>query len=400
MGARMDNLSWMLGRDRHLFSSDFEKHGSEIGDAVRKSRFLVVGGAGSIGRALTKLLFQLEPKALHVVDISENGLVELVRDIRSSKGYFSGDFRTFALDYGDREFGALLGYHGPYEYVANLAALKHVRSEKDPFTLMRMLMVNIVYPVSSLELLDNGRTRKYFAVSTDKAANPTSIMGVSKRIMESYLAASEVRFPISTARFANVAFSNGSLLDGFRYRVQKRQPLSAPSDIRRYFISEDEAGRLCLLSLLLGHHKDIFFPWAPDELKLTSFAELAERFLLSRELTPVRCETEEEARAFLGSKREGDEWPLYLFESDTTGEKPFEEFYVSSESVDWNRYQEIGVVKNEVAVDPGSLDSFLSRIMQMRKQGSWTKKEILSAISEVLPGFTHVDKGKSLDQRM
>ncbi|WP_018526904.1 UDP-N-acetylglucosamine 4,6-dehydratase [Alkalispirochaeta alkalica] len=396
----MTNTNSLIERTKPLFEQDLHRHSATLSQAVAGARILVIGGAGSIGQAVVKELFARNPRALHVVDLSENGLVELVRDIRSSLGYIEGDFRTFAVDYGQPEFEALVDAHGPYDYVANLAALKHVRSERDPFTLMRLTRVNVLNTVRSIELSVRGGAKKYFAVSSDKAANPFNMMGASKRIMEMYLATHGDAIPVSTARFANVAFSNGSLLDGFRYRLRKNQPLAAPSDVKRYFVTEEEAGRLCLLSIILGNNRDIFFPKAPEELHLVSFADIARRFLLSQGFEPHLCSSEEEAREYLQTNPGNGRWPLFTFTSDTTGEKPFEEFYTNQEDVDWNRFSEVGIVQNDLGTGSELLDRFYTRINDLLAAGTWTKDDLVEAYSWLLPHFAHRETGRSLDERM
>lgn len=265
----------LIGRDQELFSNDLLSFEDDIRKEICNSKFLVIGGAGSIGQAVTMEIFKRDPKVLHVVDISENNMVELVRDIRSSVGYGSGDFRTFAIDCGSNEFLSFIEEEGPYDYIYNLSALKHVRSEKDPFTLMRMTMVNIFNTVETVRLAKKMNAKKYFCVSTDKAANPVNMMGASKRIMEMFLMRESLNQNISMARFANVAFSDGSLLHGFNQRFSKNQPLAAPNDIQRYFLTPQESGELCLLSGLLGKNRDIFFPKLNERLHLTTFSEIA-----------------------------------------------------------------------------------------------------------------------------
>ena len=265
------NVLEIIGRDEVLFSADIENFSEELNITIAKSKFLVVGGAGSIGQAVSREIFKRQPKVLHVVDVSENNMVELVRDIRSTIGYGSGEFKTFAIDCGSLEFEALMKNEGPYDYVFNLSALKHVRSEKDPYTLMRMIIVNIYNTVKILQLAKEMGAKKYFCVSTDKAANPVNMMGASKRIMEMFLMRESITQDISMARFANVAFSDGSLLHGFNQRFTKKQPFSAPNDVRRYFVTPQESGELCLLSGLLGNNRDIFFPKLSKKLHLTAF---------------------------------------------------------------------------------------------------------------------------------
>ncbi|MDN5874846.1 MAG: UDP-N-acetylglucosamine 4,6-dehydratase, partial [Sinobacteraceae bacterium] len=291
------NILSLVGRKQALFEADIAANEAELSRLVAASRFLVIGGAGSIGQATTREIFKRNPKALHVVDLSENNMVELVRDIRSTLGYIEGDFRTFAIDCASREFDALLAAGSGYDYVLNLSALKHVRSEKDPFTLMRMAEVNILNTVKTARQAREGGARKYFCVSTDKAANPVNMMGASKRIMEMFLMRESESLPVSTARFANVAFSDGSLLHGFNQRVAKHQPISAPNDVRRYFVTPQEAGELCLMSCLLGDNRDIFFPKLSEALHLAKFSDIAVRYLQARGYEPVQCESEDEARA-------------------------------------------------------------------------------------------------------
>src|SRR6056297_2764796 len=290
------NVLELIGRNEELFAADVAAREAELSELVSSSRFLVIGGAGSIGQAVCREIFRRNPRALHVVDISENNMVELVRDIRSTLGYIDGDFRTFAIDCGGREFAALMAAERGYDYVLNLSAMKHVRSEKDPFTLMRLIEVNILNTLATVAQAGERGARKYFAVSTDKAANPVNMMGASKRIMEMFLMRESESIPVSTARFANVAFSDGSLLHGFNQRVIKRQPLSAPDDVRRYFVTPQESGELCLSSCLLGNNRDIFFPKLSEALDLTRFSDIATRYLRARGYEPYECATEDEAR--------------------------------------------------------------------------------------------------------
>jgi FlaA1/EpsC-like NDP-sugar epimerase len=396
----MSELLRIIGRSKALLDQDLERYAVQLAEEVTGSRFLVIGAAGSIGQAVTREIFARQPKALHAVDINENNLVELVRDIRSSLGYIKGDFRTFALDAGSLEFRALVNAEGPYDYVLNLSALKHVRSEKDPYTLMRMIQVNILNTLRTIDLATAAGAKKYFCVSTDKAANPVNMMGASKRIMEMFLLRAGNQMPISTARFANVAFSDGSLLHGFNMRLQKLQPISAPNDVRRYFVTPAEAGQLCLISTLLGDSRDIFFPKLNAELNLITFADIAVRFLETRGYQAHVCESEEEARQSIKKSKNGGQWPCYFFKSDTTGEKDFEEFFTATERVDMNRFESIGIVKNSAAADDTHLDIFLEKINRLRHQGQWNKREIVDLFSDLLPEFHHLETGKYLDGRM
>jgi len=394
------NFLNIIGRDKELFSSDTKAFDDSLISIVSNSRFLVIGGAGSIGQALTKEIFKRDPKALHVVDISENNMVELVRDIRSTEGYGSGDFKTFALDCGGVEFEALITNEGPYDYVFNLSALKHVRSEKDPYTLMHMIMVNVFNTIKTLRLASKMGAKKYFCVSTDKAANPVNMMGASKRIMEMFLTRESLNQKISMARFANVAFSDGSLLHGFNQRFAKKQPFSAPNDVRRYFVTPQESGELCLLSGLLGENRDIFFPKLSEKLHLITFSEIAVRYLRERGYEPYECESEDEARDRAEELIAKKQWPCYFFKSDTTGEKDFEEFFTDNEDLDMERFETVGVIRNQPDFDETKLDDFMNGIEALREKGTWTKDDIVKLYFGLLPEFAHKETGKYLDQRM
>ncbi|MDB9810506.1 UDP-N-acetylglucosamine 4,6-dehydratase [Planktomarina temperata] len=395
----MDELK-VIGRNEKLFCKDIETFSGELNNRVKKSKFLVIGAAGSIGQAVTKEIFKRDPQVLHVVDISENNLVELVRDLRSSKGYGTGDFKTFAVDCGSIEFEALTMGEGPYDYVFNLSALKHVRSESDPYTLMRMIMVNVFNTIKTLRLANKMGAKKYFCVSTDKAANPVNMMGASKRIMEMFLMRESLTQGISMARFANVAFSDGSLLHGFNQRIVKKQPLSAPCDVHRYFVTPQESGELCLLSGLLGDNRDIFFPKLSKSLHQITFSEIAIRYLQELGYEPYECEYEDEARNRAEELIANKQWPCYFFKSDTTGEKDFEEFFTDNETLDVERFETIGVIKNQPDFDEMKLDNFMAGIEALRKKGIWNKGDIIKLYFDLLPEFDHKDTGKYLDQKM
>ena len=395
----MDILS-LIGRESELFCEDIAFNGSKLQDLVAESRFLVIGGSGSIGQAVTREIFKRDPRALHVVDISENNMVELVRDLRSTQGYGSGDFKTFSVDCGSVEFEALMSSEGPYDYVFNLSALKHVRSESDPYTLMRMIMVNVFNTLKTLRLANNMGAKKYFCVSTDKAANPVNMMGASKRIMEMFLMRESLTQDISMARFANVAFSDGSLLHGFNQRFTKKQPFSAPNDVRRYFVTPQESGELCLLSGLLGENRDIFFPKLSEKLHLITFSEIAVRYLRERGYEPYECESEDEARDRAEELIANKQWPCYFFKSDTTGEKDFEEFFTDNEDLDMERFETVGVIRNQPDFDEAKLDDFIDGIEVLRAKGTWTKGDIVKLYFGLLPEFAHKETGKYLDQRM
>ncbi|MDE5421905.1 UDP-N-acetylglucosamine 4,6-dehydratase [Ancylomarina sp. DW003] len=390
----------LIGRENELFQSDIKNHEEKLQSIVKQSKFLVIGGAGSIGQAVTKEIFKRNPQKLHVVDISENNMVELVRDIRSSFGYIEGDFQTFALDVGSIEYDAFFGADGEYDYVLNLSALKHVRSEKDPFTLMRMIDVNVFNTDKTIQQSVAKGVKKYFCVSTDKAANPVNMMGASKRIMEMFLMRRSKEINISTARFANVAFSDGSLLHGFNQRIQKLQPIVAPNDIRRYFVIPKESGELCLMSCIFGENRDIFFPKLSEDLHLISFADIAVKYLKDLGYDPYLCKTEVEARELIHVLPKEGKWPCLFTSSDTTGEKDFEEFYTEKEVLDMERFNNLGVIKNEAIFDNDKIDHFSNRIQGFKTDRRWTKKDIVDLFFGMIPDFGHKETGKYLDAKM
>ncbi|WP_304063986.1 UDP-N-acetylglucosamine 4,6-dehydratase [Pedobacter glucosidilyticus] len=395
----MDILG-LIGRKEELFHQDISRHQQELRQLVSQSKFLVIGGAGSIGQAVTKEIFKRNPLKLHVVDISENNMVELVRDIRSSYGYISGDFQTFALDIGSLEYDAFFEADGDYDYVLNLSALKHVRSEKDPYTLMRMIQVNIFNTEKTVQQCIKKGVKKYFCVSTDKAANPVNMMGASKRIMEMFLMRRSSEMSISTARFANVAFSDGSLLHGFNQRIQKKQPIAAPNDIKRYFVIPKESGELCLMSCLMGQNRDIFFPKLSEHLHLITFSDIAMRYLKNLGYEPHICETEEEARMRIDALIEEKKWPCLFSGSDTTGEKDFEEFFTEKEILDMERFHNFGIIKNHLAYDDAQLNYFSQEIAKLREQAYWSKEDLVKLFHEIIPEFGHKETGKYLDAKM
>lgn len=395
----MDILK-LIGRNDELFAKDVAYKDLELKHIVKNSRFLVLGGAGSIGQAVVKEIFKRNPLKLHVIDISENNLVELVRDIRSDFGYINGDFQVFALDIGSEEYDSFIESDGKYDYVLNLSALKHVRSEKDPFTLMRMINVNILNTDKTIKQSISHNVKKYFCVSTDKAANPVNMMGGSKRIMEMFLAKRSKDIAISTARFANVAFSDGSLLHGFNQRIQKKQPIVAPNDIKRYFVIPKESGELCLMSCIFGENGDIFFPKLSEDLHLITFSEIAEKYLKDLGYNPYLCSNEDEGRDLAKVLPAQGEWPCLFLPSDTTGEKDFEEFFTDKEVLDMDRFINLGVVKNNLEVDYNKINYFEDTIREMKKKGSWTKKELVDLFNYMIPNFDHKEKGKYLDAKM
>ena len=396
----MEKILKLIGRDELLFSDDIATNCKSLNKEVATSNFLVIGAAGTIGQAVTKEIFKRNPRKLHAVDISENNLTELVRDIRSSFGYIDGDFSTYALDIGSIEYDAFINSDGKYDYVLNLSALKHVRSEEDQFTLMRMIDVNIFNTDKTIQQSIKNGAKKYFCVSTDKAANPINMMGASKRIMEMFLMRRSLDIDISTARFANVAFSDGSLLHGFNQRIEKRQPIAAPNDIKRYFVTPQESGELCLMSCIFGKNRDIFFPKLSEALHLMLFSDIAIKYLEDRGFEPYLCSTENEARELIKTLPKQGKWPCLFTKSDTTGEKDFEEFYTDKETLDMNRFENLGVIINKPEYNETQLNNFEDAISQLRSCMSWDKKSIVNEFFKVIPKFDYKDLGKSLNSKM
>jgi FlaA1/EpsC-like NDP-sugar epimerase len=392
----------LIGRRESLFAGDLAAQEKEIERAVTRARVLVYGGAGSIGKEVVKQLFRGKPAALHVVDLSENNLVELVRDLRSSLGYTEGDSQFLPIDMTGVEMRAFIDTQKPYDYVLNLAALKHVRSEKDAFSLMRMIKVNVLDTLATFEHARASGATKYFAVSTDKAKNPANLMGATKRIMEEALFGQNGATAVSTARFANVAFSDGSLLHGFRRRLEARQPIAAPNDIQRYFITGPESGLLCLASLVVGGNREIFFPKLDAGLQLLNLSEIAIRFVEDSGYRPELLSSEAEARGRAEELIRQGKWPCYFFASDTSGEKPFEEFYSSDDDVDLKRFEDIGVIRVPELGDSRTrrVENFLDTIGKARSKANWDKAALVEAIHSACPELAHTERGKSLDEKM
>lgn len=391
----------IIGREKSLLELDISARENELNNIVQNSSFLVLGAAGTIGKAVTIEIFKRGPKKLHAVDISENNLAELVRDLRSSHGYIKGEFKTFAIDVGSDIYDAYWERVGVFDYVLNLSALKHVRSEKDEFTLMRMIQTNILNTEKTIVQCIEKGVKNYFCVSTDKAANPVNLMGASKKIMELFANEFSDEISISMARFANVAFSDGSLLSSYEQRIRKRQPIVAPNDVLRYFIVEKEAGELCLLAAIFGDNCDIFYPKLINGLKLESFSVIADRYLRNQGYEPVQCATEEEARSKAAISSNGKEWPCFFTNSDTTGEKPYEEFFTKDEKLDLESFYGLGVIKKDTLNNNKELcDKFKSEMYSLINSGSWSKQDILSLINEVLNDLNYRDIGKYLDSKM
>ena len=390
----------LIGRKEELFADDINLHNRELKKIVSSSSFLVIGGAGAIGQAVVKEIFKRNPKKIHIIDISENNLTALVRDIRSSFGYIDGEFKTYALDVDSVQYDSFIKSDGQYDFVLNLSALKHVRSEEDAYTLMRMIDVNIFNTDKTIKQAIKNSTKKYFCVSTDKAANPVNLMGASKRIMEMFLMRRSEDINISTARFANVAFSDGSLLHGFNQRINKRQPIAAPSDIKRYFVTPKESGELCLMSCIFGENRDIFFPKLSESLHLITFSEIAVKYLQYIGYDAYMCSSEQEARDLVKTLPEQGKWPCLFTKSDTTGEKDFEEFYTNEERLDMDKFKDIGVIKNKLDYDVNKLNNFEDIINELKLTESWNKKLILKEFFNMIPSLKYTDTGKYLDGKM
>ncbi len=395
----IDILS-LIDREKPLLQEDIKHHELELKRIISKSKFLVLGAAGSIGQAVTKEIFKRNPHKLHVVDISENNMVELVRDLRSSYGYIEGDFQTYVLDIASIEYDAFIMADGHYDYVLNLSALKHVRSEKDPFTLMRMIDVNIFNTDKTIKQSIDAGIEKYFCVSTDKATNPVNMMGASKRIMEMFLMRRSEQINISTARFANVAFSDGSLLHGFNQRIEKLQPIVAPNDVKRYFVTPQESGELCLMSCIFGKNRDIFFPKLSESLHLLKFSDIAINYLKAKGYEPYLCQNEEEARKKAKILPKEGKWPCLFSASNTTGEKDFEEFYTEKEIIDEKSFKSLGVIKNKLDYNQELLAMFEAKVSSMKAKKEWSKNQLLDLFFTMIPDFDHHEKGKYLDSKM
>lgn len=388
----------LLGRPNPLFEEDLQANADAVRDAVEGKRILVLGGAGSIGGAVAKKLFAHKPQALHIVDLNENNLAELVRDIRSSIGYINGDFHAYCLDVLDIEFDAMVAAQPkPYDAVLNFAALKHVRSEKDPYTLMRMIRVNVLGVGKAIAAAMPGSGR-LFGVSTDKASNPVNAMGATKRLMEQAMMHAADDLTVTSARFANVLFSDGSLPYAWKRRIEKNQPIVAPRDIQRFFVTEDEAASLCLLALAAGGSRDILFPKLDTDVNEISFSDLAVRHLKAQGLSPLLCENENEARERAARGTNEGQWPCYFFDSDTTGEKPNEEFYEAHEQIELNRFTHAGVVRSTASAQ--GLDHFEHALNELLNRSSWNKTELVTILEQSLDTFAHDERHKYLDGRM
>ena len=392
---------YVTGREESLLKKDIEKHRETLKKEINGKSVLVIGGAGTIGSSFIKAILHFHPKRLFVVDISENELTELTRDLRSSTHLnVPEDYKTYPINFGDKVFEKLLANEGPFEIVANFAAHKHVRSEKDQYSIEAMIDNNVLKAKKLLDLLIKHPPEHFFCVSTDKAANPVSVMGASKKLMEEVIMAYSKKIPITTARFANVAFSNGSLLYGFHERLMKHQPFAVPTDIRRYFVSPEESGQLCMLACTLGKSGEIFFP-KMAETEMKTFSSITYDFLNEYGLETDACNSEDEAREKANQLTENSNtYPVFFFKTDTSGEKSFEEFYTERDQVSLDRFAELGVIENAPKKPIEEIEKRFAELHQLFNQGKVTKQSIVSWMSGVVEGFHHIETGKGLDQKM
>ena len=392
---------YVTRRQVSMFETDVENNIEALTERIQGKSILVIGGAGSIGSAFVKTLLPFHPASLVVVDFNENALAELTRDLRSTKGMFiPKDYIPYPMDFASPVFEKMFRVRGGFDIVGNFSAHKHVRSEKDIYSIEALIQNNILHARLLLELLSEFPPEEYFCVSTDKAANPVNIMGASKRIMEDMIFSYSDRFPVKTARFANVAFSNGSLPDGFLKRIQKLQPISAPSDVRRYFVSPKESGQICLLACMLGENRSIFFPKL-KEAQMTTFDAIARELLKVHGFEVLECASDEEAIDLAEElKRGGRNYPVYFGHSDTSGEKPFEEFVTETETADYDRFCSLGVITGKELPDQKSVDALIDSLNSTFDRPTTTKEEIVAILKGYLPNFEHIETGKSLDSKM
>lgn len=388
-------------RQESFFQADLEKFHNQLTEAIYGKAILVIGGAGTIGSSYIRSVLKYKPSKLYVVDISENGLTELTRDLRSTLGgYVPEDYKTYPINFNDEVFYRMLAKEGPFDIVANFSAHKHVRSEKDHYSITALLENNVIRAEKFIRVLSQNPPQHFFCVSTDKAANPVNIMGASKKIMEEMIMAYANSFPITTARFANVAFSNGSLLDGFIQRLMKKQPFSVPTDVKRYFVSPDESGQICMMACMLGQTGEIFFPKL-EEHQLTSFKDITEAFVKSLGMEVIPFDSEEKAKEYAATMPQDTKyWPVHYFSSDTSGEKSFEEFFTDNEVLDLEFFNSLGVIKNAPRRSLAEIHSMIDKLSSTLNNPAVTKASIVEVMTEFLPTFHHIETGKNLDQKM
>lgn len=388
-------------RQESMFCQDIERNKDILEKKVVNKSILVIGGAGSIGSSFIKAVLPFKPGSLVVVDINENALTELTRDLRSTKElYIPENYITYPLDYASEVFGRMFIKKGGFDIVANFSAHKHVRSEKDIYSIEALLMNNVLHAKKLLDLLEIYPPEEYFCVSTDKAVNPVNIMGASKRLMEDLIFSYSNKFPVKTARFANVAFSNGSLPAGFLERLRKQQPISAPKDVKRYFVSPEESGHICMLACMLGKNREIFFPRL-EEGQMMSFDQIARELLKEQGYTVLECKSEREAIDKAEKLKAGSrQYPVYFSTSDTSGEKSFEEFYTEEEKADFNKFLALGVITGKTAPDREEMENLLKELSNAFKEEDILKEDIVKIIKSYLPNFKHIETGRSLDNKM
>lgn len=389
-----------LKRSESLFEQDLKSNHAKLEYEIKNKKLLVIGGAGTIGSSFIKAALKFKPFKLVVVDINENGLTELVRDLRSVEGqYIPEEFVTYPLSFDSPVFRKLFIAHGPFDIVANFAAHKHVRSEKDIYSIEALIENNLVKAKGLLDLLVEYPPKHFFCVSTDKAANPVNIMGASKKLMEELILSYGDKLKVTTARFANVAFSNGSLLEGFLKRIEKEQPLSCPSDVKRFFVSPQESGEICLIACILGKNKEIFFPKLDMDKDLIKFADIFPELLKKFGFDPLIFDTEEEARRNVNLIKNG-KYPVYIFETNTSGEKLYEEFYTDNEDFNLNNFHALGVISKESSCEIKQFDDIFKELYTLLSNPSIQKGDIVSWFKKYIPEFEHIETGLGLDKKM
>ena len=390
----------VICRTTSLFEQDVLNNSEYLSREIEGKSVCVIGGAGSIGSSFIKSVLRFHPNTLVVIDLNENGLVELTRDLRSSYNqYVPVDYRSYTLNFADPIFARIFREEKGFDIVANFSAHKHVRSEKDKYSVQALIENNDIKAKKLMDLLCEFPPKHFFCVSTDKAANPVNIMGASKRIMEDLVMAYNDKFKVTTARFANVAFSNGSLPDGWLHRMQKKQPLAAPKDVKRYFVSPEESGQICMLACILGKGGEVFFPKLGEDQMLT-FSTICDDFVKSEGFSKKECANDEDAKHYASQMSyDSESYPVVYFTSDTTGEKAYEEFYIPGEKINMERFKALGVIEETKRRPMNEVNSFFEKLEHLFA-ANFTKEEVVNVIKEFVPNFKHEEKGKNLDQKM